>query len=67
MNIYIVSNGVEYISKSQVDFGGLFERLQQADRRTAELTAELSSVLSKLHNVTGITNINCTGAFGKED
>ncbi|XP_076148199.1 alpha-1,3-mannosyl-glycoprotein 4-beta-N-acetylglucosaminyltransferase B [Alosa pseudoharengus] len=50
----------------QVDFAGLFERLQQAEHRAAELTTELTSVLSRLHNVNSSTNTNSSHAKDKE-
>ncbi|XP_062379998.1 alpha-1,3-mannosyl-glycoprotein 4-beta-N-acetylglucosaminyltransferase B-like [Sardina pilchardus] len=48
----------------QVDFAGLFERLEQAEHQAAELTTELTSVLSRLHNAT--TNTNSSHAKDEE-
>lgn len=66
MNISPIFPCVVY-TPTPVDLGRLFERLQQAERRTAELTVELSSVLSQLHNGTGTTDTNCSRTFGEED
>ncbi|KAL2077741.1 hypothetical protein ACEWY4_027245 [Coilia grayii] len=63
--IWQSSHRVDY-SLPQVDFVGLFDRLQQAEHRAAELTVELSLVLKRLHNVNDtVTNTSSSQTEGE--